>query len=262
MDVAQAVLASPYTVGVKLGGLAIAEFVNKTLAIAFAEFATVGKSCGLSERTVRHAYDVLSKDGYFKKVRRRVRGPLEIQLALPEPGVTGTRMTGRAKPKPARGCPSKRHGDAKVGGMTMTVSTEPSTEPTNEPSTRDASLGEVKAVETGNFGTDGDHLPGISYAGKIEPPRESGWYRGLAHDPDSGRDPLFSIFMVGSTTLKIPDVCSHIGGAPVQDWFLRQIPAATVTALRERCLAGTLTRRAVQMAVVALQISSLPGSQS
>jgi hypothetical protein len=130
-------LASEYTTGVKLAGIAIAEFVNHKSGKGWASQTAIAELCRMKVRTIRHAFSVLKDGGFFVLLKRKFRSSNEYALALPPEGVTGTSMPGSAKPKsarrrrkPASPSHSNRHDDANVTGIAMTPDT--TTEPTSE----------------------------------------------------------------------------------------------------------------------------------
>lgn len=212
------VLAGPFTIGVKLAAIAIAEFVNRQSAVAWPTWATVGASCGLSERQIRNAFAETKAAGFFVVRRRRFQGPNEVELALPATDVTGMAVPVTAERKAARRRLSKRHPDVEVTGTPVPL--EPSIEPSTEPS---------RAIE------DVDCGPLVRRASNYEGAKAVVGGAAAA--------------LLGYSRSDRPD------GEFADTWILSRIPEETLTELRTRCVAGSLTEAALLTTLRQLDIA-------
>lgn len=201
-------LASPFTPGVKLAAIAIAEFINRDSGVAWPTWGTVARSCGLSERQIRNGFAVMKEAGFFVVRRRRFRDANEIELALP-PSQPGTAMPDCDPPKAARTRRSNRHVDATETGTPMppNLLSEPSKEPSLQ--VDDAKEGEalVRRV-TGQrcasalIGTSAALLLGYGPSDRME-------------------------------------------GQYLDAWILSRVPPAVLNELEARCNAGALSEHAL-----------------
>lgn len=153
----KAILGADLTAGAKVAAFAILEFINRKSGRSFASYATIAKSCEMTERGVRAAVAALREAGFVKVVRRGKRETNFIYLADP---VTVTAAQG------------DRHGHDKVTVTTMTpnLRDEPlrdnlTDRPTSELLVRETA--EVLAFEGKETNTDRPSDPDESPIGRV-----------------------------------------------------------------------------------------------